>query len=172
VDKYAPYLAEYMVDYGIKTNLQQQHFFAQILHESGGMCKVVEDASGEKYEWKKILGNIYEGDGKKFKGRGLMQLTGRYNYGECSKALFGDDRLLENPKLLEDPKYAVESACWFWNYKKLNNIADKYEAINDDYVKEITYPINKELDGLDKRIEYFRKMKKSYNKYNHRTHRT
>jgi putative chitinase len=62
-------------------------------------------------------------DGWKFRGRGLIQVTGKNNYTRCSNFLFGDDRLLENPDLLLDPKNALLSACWFWHETNLNRFA-------------------------------------------------
>lgn len=75
------------------------------------------------------MGNGTEssGDGWKFRGRGLIQCTGTRNYAACSQFLFGDDRLLEDPDLLLEPKYAILSACWFWTANKLNDYADDVE---------------------------------------------
>lgn len=67
------------------------------------------------------------GDGWKFRGRGLIQCTGTRNYTACSEFLFGDNRLLEDPDLLLDPKYAILSACWFWTANKLNEYAGDVE---------------------------------------------
>jgi len=75
------------------------------------------------------LGNGPEasGDGYKFRGRGLIQITGRANYLACSQALFGDDRLLSQPELLEQPQYAALSAAWYWATNGLNTLADAGE---------------------------------------------
>lgn len=73
------------------------------------------------------LGNGDEasGEGWKYRGRGLMQLTGKDNYRACSKAMYGDERLVANPDLLLTPEGALTSACWFWNQRKLNDILPK-----------------------------------------------
>ena len=69
------------------------------------------------------------GDGFKFRGRGLVQLTGRANYTQCSKDVFGDDCLVQNPDLVCEPEYAVLSACWFWHKNRLNDICDKGDVV-------------------------------------------
>jgi putative chitinase len=121
---YAPLLAELMPKWGIDTPARQQAFLAQLLHESGAFKYVREIHDGSNYEGRTDLGNIQPGDGKRFRGRGLIQVTGRTNYKACSLALFKDLRLLKQPELLELPRYAVESACWYWKSRELNTIAD------------------------------------------------
>ena len=74
-------------------------------------------------------GNEASGDGFKFRGRGLVQLTGRANYTQCSKDLFGDDCLVQNPDLVCEPEYAVLSACWFWHKNRLNDICDRGDVV-------------------------------------------
>ena len=118
--KYIEWLNYFMPKYGIDTDKEVAAFIAQIGHESGQLRYVEEIASGAAYEGRKDLGNTQVGDGKKFKGRGLIQITGRYNYTQLSKDL-GED-FIKNPELLSTPKYAVQSACWFWNKNKLNDL--------------------------------------------------
>ncbi|HYD58981.1 MAG TPA: glycoside hydrolase family 19 protein [Noviherbaspirillum sp.] len=124
VDLFLPHLVAAMAEYEINTPARQAAFLAQIGHESGQLLYVRELASGEAYENRKDLGNSEEGDGVRFKGRGLIQVTGRANYLSCSMALFGDDRLLHFPELLEDPRNACRSAAWFWHSHGLNALAD------------------------------------------------
>jgi len=69
------------------------------------------------------------GDGFKFRGRGLVQLTGRANYTQCSMDLFGDDCLVQNPDLVCEPEYAILSACWFWHKNRLNDICDRGDVV-------------------------------------------
>ena len=88
-----------MYEFHINSPLRQAAFIAQIAHESGELRYVKEIASGAAYEGRKDLGNTQPGDGMKFKGRGLIQITGRNNYHECGKALGVD--LITNPVLLE-----------------------------------------------------------------------
>ena len=90
------------------------------------------------------MGNLQDGDGWKFHGRGLIQLTGRENYANCGSGVGVD--LIDNPDLLLTPKYAVLSAGWFWNKKGLNALADTQEY------GAMTRRINGGLTGLDERI--------------------
>jgi len=114
-------------------------FLAQIGHESGQL-RYVRELGGhaylDKYDTGPLaerLGNTPEDDddGQLYLGRGLIQITGRYNYLKCSLALFSDERLLRNPELLEQPEWAAQSAGWFWWVKELNTLADqgKFAAI-------------------------------------------
>lgn len=118
--KYLEWLNYFMPKYGIDTDKEVAAFIAQIGHESGQLRYVEELASGKAYEGRRDLGNTQQGDGVKFKGRGLIQITGRFNYIQISKDL-GED-FIKNPELLSTPKYAVQSACWFWNKNKLNDL--------------------------------------------------
>ena len=90
------------------------------------------------------MGNLQDGDGWKFHGRGLIQLTGRENYANCGSGVGVD--LIDNPDLLLTPQYAVLSAGWFWNKKGLNALADTQEY------GAMTRRINGGLTGLDERI--------------------
>lgn len=133
-----------MQRFDIDNALRQAHFLAQIGHESGGLVYVRELASGSAYEGRQDLGNTYPGDGVRYKGRGLIQITGRTNYKACGDALGIDFE--HAPMLLETPNNAAMSAAWFWHMKKLNALADA-----DDVVK-ITKRINGGINGLDDRI--------------------
>ena len=118
--KYLEWLNYFMPIYKIDSDKEMAAFIAQIGHESQQLLHSEEIASGKAYEGRRDLGNTQQGDGVKFKGRGLIQITGRFNYIQLSKDL-GED-FIKHPKLLSTPKYAVQSACWFWNYKKLNDL--------------------------------------------------
>ncbi len=118
--KYLEWLNYFMPIYKIDSDKEIAAFVAQIGHESGQLKYSEEIASGKAYEGRRDLGNTQQGDGVKFKGRGLIQITGRFNYTQLSKDL-GED-FIKNPELLSTPKYAVQSACWFWNKNKLNDL--------------------------------------------------
>jgi putative chitinase len=136
-----------MKKHDITSNLRMAHFIAQIGHESASFRFAEEIADGSAYEGRQDLGNTQAGDGKRFKGRGLIQLTGRANYAAYSKD--SDVDYLANPQLVaSDPIAAVDVACWFWNRNKINDLADK------DDVKAVTKRINGGFNGLDDRIEY------------------
>lgn len=97
------------------------------------------------------LGNGAEttGDGYRFRGRGLIQITGRDNYMRCSLALFGNQKLIANPGLLETPIYAASSAAWFWRYRGCNGYVDRGDFTG------LTRAINGGLNGLDSRLQLF-----------------
>lgn len=140
-----PYLNRTLIEFDIITPLRQAHFLAQVAHESDRFNALEEYASGEDYEGREDLGNVYAGDGVRYKGRGLIQITGRSNYDECGRALHVD--LVNHPTRLADSDLACRSAGWYWDTRKLNPDAD-----NDD-VNTITYVINGGYNGLDDRIQ-------------------
>lgn len=118
-------LGNAMEKYQINTPLRQAAFLAQIAHESGSLRYVREIASGQAYEGRAGLGNTEPGDGQRFRGRGLIQITGRANYRACSVALFGSpETLLDHPEMLETIVLACESAAWWWWSHGLNALAD------------------------------------------------
>jgi putative chitinase len=128
LDLFLPRLQAVLPKYHINTPQRLGGFIAQVAHESANFSAVREFASGNLYEGRKDLGNTHPGDGPKYKGRGLIQVTGRGNYRWCSKDLFGDFRLEDNPDLLTTPDNAVLSACWYWTVvKPLNAICDHPE---------------------------------------------
>ncbi|NVN98293.1 MAG: glycoside hydrolase [Geobacteraceae bacterium] len=147
VSRYWQALADKMPANGIDTPLRVAHFLAQVGHESGELRYCEEIASGDAYEGLKDLGNSQPGDGRRFKGRGLIQLTGRSNYAAYSTARGIDYTTDEGAKLVaSDPETAVDVACWFWTTHNLNQLADK------DDVTTITKRINGGLNGFDDRI--------------------
>lgn len=151
IDLYYPFLIKYMAMYGIESTKQKAAFIAQVAHESNYLSVVTENlnysANGLLSTFKKyftadqaadyarqperIANRVYAnrigngdescGDGWRFRGRGLIQITGRENYSRCEKAL--KIGLLNNPDLLATPEYAVQSACWWWQNAKLNEVA-------------------------------------------------
>lgn len=146
-----PFLEECFEKYKINTPLRQSHFLAQVMHESGGFRYFEEIASGKAYEGRKDIGNIQPGDGVKYKGRGVIQITGRTNYTQLSKD-FGVD-FINQPDLLETPRYGVLSAGWFWDSRNLNYWADR------DDIETITKRINGGLNGYDDRLMWYNKIK-------------
>ncbi len=143
VDTYGDVLASKMGARRIDTPLRQSQFLAQIGHESGELRYTEEIASGDAYEGRADLGNTQPGDGPRFKGRGLIQLTGRANYKAYGDAI-GIDLLDADGcrRVATDPNLAVDVACWFWETRGLNALADQ------DDVRAITRRINGGLNGL------------------------
>jgi putative chitinase len=152
VDAYVEPLNDAMREFEIDTPLRQAAFLAQIAHESGEFRYVREIASGSAYEGRRDLGNTEPGDGVRFKGRGLIQITGRRNYRDCSEALFANPQfLLDHPEALEQPVPACRSAAWFWNERFLNELADKADF------KLITKRINGGFNGYADRMAYYQR---------------
>ncbi len=146
VDLYFEPLKATMLKYGITSPLQMAHFIAQVGHESGSLLYNEEIASGAAYEGRTDLGNTHPGDGVRFKGRGLIQLTGRSNYIAFSKYTGVD--YVNNPKPLgDDPTISAEAAAWFWVDRKLAPLAER------DDVRAVTKRINGGFNGLDDRIQ-------------------
>jgi putative chitinase len=136
-----------MLEFGITTPARQASFLSQVGHESGQLRYVRELASGQAYEGRGDLGNTQRGDGVRFRGRGLLQVTGRTNYSACGKALGLD--LLAQPELLEQTVNACRSAGWFWQTKGLNALADAGDQ------ERVTRRINGGTNGLAERLALF-----------------
>ena len=152
IDRYYEPLAKAMKKYKMTKPVRIAHFVSQIGHESASLRYAEEISDGSAYEGRTDLGNTQPGDGKRFKGRGLIQLTGRANYAEYSEDS-GVDYVANPRKLATDPFAAVDVACWFWHKRKLNRFADR------DDVKAITRRINGGYNGLDDRIAYLLRAK-------------
>lgn len=152
IQKFGVKLIEAMEKYEINTPRRQAAFLAQLAHESGSFRYVEEIASGEAYEGRKDLGNTEPGDGKRFKGRGLIQITGRNNYKDVSEELNYD--FISKPEDLELPGPATFSAAWFWWSRHLNRLADI------DAFEKITRRINGGINGLEDRLKHYEITKK------------
>ncbi|CAJ0719360.1 hypothetical protein LMG6871_02814 [Ralstonia edaphis] len=143
-DVFAPILADVMLFRQIDTPARAAAFLAQVGHESGQLRYMREiwgpTPAQTRYDGRADLGNTQPGDGKRFMGRGLIQITGRANYAACGAALGVD--LIEQPELLEKPEYAAGSAAWFWLQHNLNRFADR-----DDFVG-LTRAINGGTNGI------------------------
>lgn len=184
--KYVSALNDTCVKYKINTNARLSHFLAQIFVESACLNRTKESLSYTAKRlmevWPKRfpdvestngyamnpvalaekvyggrMGNNQPGDGGKYLGRGLKQLTGKNNYQACSKALGVD--FVSHPELLEQPLYACLSAGFFWDSIKANNVAD---IDKEQTVKTITKMINGGLTGLDERVKYWKKAKEIF----------
>jgi len=176
IDLFAGPLNAAMEEFGITTPKRESAFIAQIAHESGQLLRVKEnlnystpgllsifpryfnEATAESYarQPQRIASRVYanrlgngdeaSGEGWKYKGRGLIQITGKNNYRACSEALFADPEfLLEQPESLEQPDPASRSAGWFWMANGLNELAD------DLRFSDITKKINGGYNGLEER---------------------
>ncbi len=146
---YLPFLNKFALTYEVTTALRISAFLAQIGYESGQLHYCEEIADGSAYEGREDLGNLFKGDGRRFKGRGLIQITGRANYTDISDDLKVD--FIRHPEKLCEPEYAVKSAYWFWNRRKLNLLADQ-----EDF-RRITKLINGGYNGISERYSIYEK---------------
>lgn len=151
IDPLVKYLNIHMPRYEVNTYLRVCHFLAQAAHEAASFRTLEEYASGSAYEDRKDLGNTQRGDGVRYKGRGIFQLTGRANYRNIGK-LIGFD-LENNPELAESPEVSVLTALEYWKSRGLNKWAD------EDNVMTITKRINGGLNGFSDRKVYLAKAK-------------
>lgn len=154
-DVFVQPLAASMVQFEINTPTRAAAFLAQISHESGQLRLLRElwgpTPAQSRYEGRIDLGNTQPGDGRRFMGRGLIQITGRKNYVLCGFGLHLD--LIANPALLEQPDAAAASATWFWHAKNLNRFADA-----DDFLG-LTRAINGGTNGLAERQAFWNRAK-------------
>jgi putative chitinase len=142
LDALAPVIAPTLARYDITTPLRVAHFLAQLAHESDGFCTCEEYASGKAYEGRRDLGNTEPGDGVRYKGRGLIQLTGRANYAKYGQRIGLD--LVADPDKAADPATSLILACEYWTQTRggLNRFADQ------DDILAITRAINGGTNGL------------------------
>jgi putative chitinase len=124
---------------------------AQLNHESGGFLYMEEIASGAAYEGRRDLGNTEVGDGKRFKGRGPIQLTGRANYRNYGRQVGFDFE--RHPEMVAYPSVGLLVACMYWKNNGLNELADA------DNIEKITRRINGGLNGYEDRKLGLRRMK-------------
>ena len=173
------------MNYEINTPLRSSHFLAQMSHESAGFTRFVENLNYSSEGLLKIFGKYFKnglerqyerqpqkianrvyasrmgngdeasGDGWRFRGRGIIMITGRNNYKFYSQLIFKDDRLLLNPDLTADLSVACKIACAYWSVNKLNELADKDDLLG------ITRRINGGTIGLQHRSELLQKAKKA-----------
>jgi putative chitinase len=151
IDPLVIYLNKYMPKYEVNNYLRICHFLAQAAHEAASFRTLEEYASGAAYEGRRDLGNTQRGDGVRYKGRGIFQLTGRANYRDIGKKIGMD--LENNPELAESPEVSVLTALEYWNSRNLNKWAD------EDNVERITRLINGGLNGFEDRKKYLARCK-------------
>jgi putative chitinase len=153
LEQFVDPINEVMTRYQITTHLRAAHFLGQVGHETGGL-RWLEEIWGptpaqRRYEGRRDLGNTQPGDGYRFRGRGLFQLTGRANYERFARAV-NQPQIVDNPDLVATPYWAAQSAGWFWHVgnrtgRSLNELADC------DDLRGITLVINGGLNGLEDR---------------------
>lgn len=148
-------ITEAMAEYDITTSARQAAFLAQVGHESMGLMYAREIWGPTKaqlgYEGRADLGNTQPGDGFRYRGRGLLQITGRTNYADAGHALGLD--LVGHPEILEDRDMAAAVSAWWWKVHGLNALADAGEF------DRITQRINGGQNGADARRALWAKAK-------------
>lgn len=144
-------LAATLDRYAISTPLRIAHFLGQTCHESAGFRTTEEFASGDDYEGRADLGNTMPGDGRRYKGRGLIQLTGRANYRDVGTRL--GLPLEAEPARAAHPVLSLTIACEFWKANKLNPLCDA------DDLDRVTRRINGGTNGIDERRVFTSKAK-------------
>ena len=158
-------LNQTMAKYNIDTALRKAHFLAQVAHESGNLEYMRELASGKAYEGRKDLGNTSPGDGVRFAGRGLIQLTGRSNYAAYSRYVKLD--LLSDPAQIERDYYlAADVSGWFWITRRMT----KYPKVkvllkfsDEDNVVMVSKLVNGGKNGLADRQRRTASIKREMN---------
>lgn len=150
-----PHIMAACLEFDIDTPKRIAAFLAQVGHESGGFRHTREiwgpTAAQQRYEGRADLGNTQPGDGSKYRGRGLIQITGRFNYQKASAALGVD--LVNEPELLEAPSLAARSAAWWWAANGCNELADAGDF------ERLTRRINGGLNGYPDRLARWEKAK-------------
>jgi putative chitinase len=182
--KHLEMLAVWMNYYVPKFEIDQKgeycHFLAQAAHESDSFNALEEYASGDAYDTRVDLGNTpqKDGDGRKYKGRGLFQVTGLINYKQATlewkkwTSIDGGTQFSfkDQPELLARPQFAVWSACQYWDQRNFNNIANMPDTTVLPYkikgkiyqvspVEYISRKINGGINGLPERIKFYERAK-------------
>jgi putative chitinase len=137
----------------INTPQRMRHFLSQIAHESGGLRWLKELASGDNYEHRSDLGNTQPGDGRRFKGAGAIQLTGRHNY-QAFANYIKDQKVMEGCDYVAT-QYPFSSAGYWWHLNDMNALCDRPDVT----VEDVTRRVNGGTNGLDDRIRYYKKAK-------------
>ncbi|MCX7204924.1 MAG: glycoside hydrolase [Proteobacteria bacterium] len=152
--------------YEIDSPQEYAHFLAQACHESDHFKTFKEYATGAAYEGRADLGNSKAGDGIRFKGRGIFQITGRSNYLQLGIKKGHRDLFINHPEYLEQAEYAVWSACEYWANKNLNDVANhadkdilkkKYrgKVLDVSPVEFISLTINGGYNGIEERKRFY-----------------
>ena len=179
-----PFLNRYLPAFGVDTRLEINHFLAQAAKETDSFRVLTEYADGTDYEGRQDLGNVFAGDGVKFKGHGIFMTTGRTNHAIAGRKIFenevfgqarlrfADDAILQMPELLTAPQWAVASACIFWAEKDLSNLCkpDNVKVnikrkIGGKWINHGCYPIeaisrkvNGGLNGFNDRKLFYQRL--------------
>jgi predicted chitinase len=176
-EKWLPLISKAMYDANITTLDQQAAFLGQIAEESGGLEMVnelpwglsrsqwndeqaVRDYFNDKYANMNGNGDVSSGDGYAYRGRGILQITGKANYAAVSEKLYGDDRLVKNPDLLSQPDAACAAAAAYWKENDLNRFILPGQPVTPQQFQDLGSTINTGHPGdvpnnADERVKYW-----------------
>jgi putative chitinase len=157
IEAIGPMLQQTLTELGLNTDLRAVHFIAQACHETMGLALLEEQDSGVGYENRADLGNTQPGDGPRYKGRGIFQLTGRKNYKTYGDKLGLD--LINHPGLAADPINSLRIACEFWNRNNLNTYADADDVLAISKIINTGHNGTTMPNGLQDRKDYLAKAK-------------
>lgn len=177
-------MSKAMHDANITTPDQRAAFMAQIAEETGGLRMVTERPWGlPRSEWNdeqvvrnyfnnkyaNINGNgdVSSGDGYNYRGRGILQITGKANYAAVSEKLYGDDRLVQNPDLVSQPDAACATAAAYWNENDLNRFIPPGQPVTPQEFRDLGSTINTGSPGhvpnnADTREKYWEVAKEAF----------
>jgi putative chitinase len=141
-DRYMPFLASALVEYGLTTKQRAAAVVATVWHETGRFRTVTEYSSGLQYEGRLDLGNVEAGDGERYKGRGLIPVMGRTNYARFSQKLGLGTRLVDSPEDITDPDVTSRIVCLWFQERHLDQFADSED------LQAIRRGVNGGLNGL------------------------
>lgn len=188
INRWADPLSDAFKIYDISNEKRIAAFLSQVLVESGNFKWLEENlnysakgllttfpkyfnvSQAKNYERKpqaiasRVYGNRMgngdekSGDGWKYRGRGLIQLTGKSNYQKFDVTV--SDNIIDNPDLVKTPKYAVLSACWFWDINNLNDLADAGNIVG------MSRKVNGGDNHLDERVDLYNRIMKVYDTKN------
>lgn len=175
--KWTPSLHKAMRDAHITTPDQEAAFLAQISEESAGLSLIDEEPWGldrsqwndqaavrdyfdEKYANMNGNGDVGSDDGYNYRGRGILQITGKSNYAAVSQKLYGDDRLVKHPEQVSQPDVACAAAAAYWNENDLNRFIPAGQPVTADEFQDLGSAINTGSPGnvphnADERVKYW-----------------
>ncbi|WP_052060119.1 glycoside hydrolase family 19 protein [Rhodococcoides fascians] len=156
-EELAPHFNRALIQAGCTTVLRVTMWCSQIGHESGGLKWMEEIADGSAYEGRRDLGNTQQGDGRRFKGRGPIQVTGRNNYARLSEwahskgIVDSPSKFVDDPGLLSRPEFGFLGAVWYWTVARpqLNDLGDRQLLV------DATRAVNGGLNGIDDRRKFY-----------------
>jgi putative chitinase len=157
IEAIGPILQQTLNNQGLNTDLRAVHFIAQACHETMGLSLLEEQASGAAYENRASLGNTQPGDGPRYKGRGMFQLTGRANYKSYGDKLGLD--LISHPELAINPVNSLLIACEFWNRNNLHKFADADDVLAISKIINTGHNGTTMPNGFQDRKDYLAKAK-------------